>query len=61
GNIATEDLGFMLRNMGLDTGLDLEALLDTAAWVEGYFEEPLPGLVMKAGLFPEVAAKEAAE
>ncbi len=57
GNIATEDLGFMMRNMGVETGLDLEALLDTASWAQGYFEAPLPGLVMKAGLFPEVAAE----
>ncbi len=61
GNIATEDLGFMMRNMGVETGIDLEALLETSEWVEGYFDEALPGLVMKAGLFPEVAAKEAAE
>ena len=47
----------MMRNMGVETGLDLEALLDTASWAQGYFEAPLPGLVMKAGLFPEVAAE----
>jgi hydroxymethylglutaryl-CoA lyase len=55
GNIATEDLAYMLRNMGYDTGIDLNALLDVANWLEGYFPAPLPGQVMKAGLFPEVA------
>ncbi|MEK9678887.1 MAG: hydroxymethylglutaryl-CoA lyase [Rhodospirillaceae bacterium] len=55
GNIATEDLVFMLRNMGYETGIDLEALIDVATWVESFFEAPLPGQVMKAGLFPEVA------
>ncbi len=55
GNIATEDLAFMLRNMGYETGIDLEALIDVANWVESFFEAPLPGQVMKAGLFPEVA------
>jgi hydroxymethylglutaryl-CoA lyase len=55
GNIATEDLAFMLRNMGYETGIDLEALIDVATWVESFFEAPLPGQVMKAGLFPEVA------
>jgi len=62
GNIATEDLGFLLRNMGYDTGIDLEALIGTAEWTQGYFDAPLPGQVMKAGLFPEVAAnRNAAE
>jgi hydroxymethylglutaryl-CoA lyase len=55
GNIATEDLGYLLRNMGYDTGLDLDALIGVANWTQGYFEAPLPGQVMKAGLFPEVA------
>ncbi len=55
GNIATEDLAFMLRNMGYETGIDLEALIDVATWLESFFEAPLPGQVMKAGLFPEVA------
>jgi hydroxymethylglutaryl-CoA lyase len=55
GNVGTEDLCFMLRGMGYDTGIDLDRLIDTAKWVEGIFDEPLPGQVMKAGLFPEVA------
>jgi hydroxymethylglutaryl-CoA lyase len=56
GNIATEDLCYMLRNMGYETGVDLEALIGVAKWAEAFFEAPLPGQVMKAGLFPEVAA-----
>lgn len=55
GNIATEDLCFMLRNMGIETGIDLNALIEVAKWVEGFFDHPLPGQVMKAGLFPEIA------
>jgi len=55
GNIASEDLAWMLRNMGYETGIDLDALLDVATWLESYFPAPLPGQVMKAGLFPEVA------
>jgi len=57
GNIATEDLCFMLRNMGYDTGVDIESLIDVAKWMEPFFESPLPGQVMKAGLFPEVTEK----
>ncbi len=55
GNIASEDLGFLLRNMGYETGVDLNALIGVAEWTQGYFDAPLPGQVMKAGLFPEVA------
>ncbi len=55
GNIGTEDLCFMLRGMGYDTGIDLDRLIETAKWAEGMFDAPLPGQVMKAGLFPEVA------
>ena len=63
GNIATEDLCFLLRNMGYETGVDVEAVIDVAQWAETFFEAPLPGQVMKAGLFPESAKvrQEAAE
>ena len=59
GNTATEDLCFMLRNMGYETGVDLERLITVAYWIEQFFESPLPGQVMKAGLFPEVVATKA--
>jgi hydroxymethylglutaryl-CoA lyase len=55
GNIASDDLAWMLRQMGYETGIDLDALMDVANWLEGYFPAPLPGQIMKAGLFPEVA------
>ena len=45
----------MLRNMGIETGIDVEALIDVANWTETFFDAPLPGQVMKAGLFPESA------
>ena len=63
GNIATEDLCFLLRNMGYETGVDVDAVIDVAQWAETFFEAPLPGQVMKAGLFPESAKvrQEAAE
>ena len=61
GNISTEDLVYVLRNMGYETGINLPQLIDVAAWVEGYFDDPLPGQVMKAGLFPDdVIARQAA-
>ena len=55
GNIATEDLCYMLRNMGFDTGVDAAKLIGVSEWTETYFEAPLPGQIMKAGLFPEAA------
>ena len=55
GNIATEDLCFMLRNMGVETGIDIDAYVDIANWTESFFDAPLPGQIMKAGLFPETA------
>lgn len=55
GNIASEDLSFMLRNMGYETGVDLDKLIATANWVEQKFDREIPGQIMKAGLFPEVA------
>jgi len=62
GNISTEDLCFMLRNMGIETGIDLDELIDVAHWTETFFDRELPGQVMKAGLFPEVAdSRDAAE
>ena len=35
GNLATEDLVYMLHGMGVETGVDLDALVDTGAWLAG--------------------------
>ena len=35
GNVATEDLVYMLHGMGLTTGVDLSAVVDTARWISG--------------------------
>lgn len=52
GNIATEDLVYMLHRMGVETGVDLEALMGVSLWLEEEFGRPLPGHLTKAGLFP---------
>lgn len=49
GNICTEDLVYMMHEMGIETGIDLEALVDVAHDVEGVMGRELPGQVMKAG------------
>ena len=38
GNVATEDVVFMLHGMGIDTGIDLERLLDASALISGYLQ-----------------------
>jgi hydroxymethylglutaryl-CoA lyase len=53
GNIPTEDLVYMLQRMGLETGIDLPALLETSQWLQGALDHPVPGMVVKAGLFPK--------
>jgi len=48
GNVATEDVVFMLHGMGIDTGIDLEALADTGAWISGVLGRPTQSRVGKA-------------
>jgi hydroxymethylglutaryl-CoA lyase len=57
GNIPTEDLCYMLHRMGIDTGVDLPALLEASRWLQGTLEHPVPGMVVKAGLFPKSMEK----
>ena len=49
GNICTEDLVYMLHEMGIETGIDLEKLCAAARHVEEVIGRTLPGQVMKAG------------
>ncbi len=56
GNIATEDLVYMLEGMGIATGVDLDALIEVARWLEGQLGHRLEGMVMKAGPFRTVPA-----
>ena len=51
GNIATEDLVYLLHNMGYQTGIDLDALIDVAAWLAKQLDKELPGQLYKAGNF----------
>jgi hydroxymethylglutaryl-CoA lyase len=49
GNIATEELVHMLEDMGIDTGVDLEALIEAAAYAEKLVGRELPSQVLRAG------------
>jgi (R)-citramalyl-CoA lyase len=51
GNIATEDLVYLLHNMGYETGINLDALIDVAAWLAKQLGKELPGQLYKAGNF----------
>jgi isopropylmalate/homocitrate/citramalate synthase len=51
GNIATEDLVYLLENEGCSTGIDLDALIGVAEWLAGVMGRDLPGLVQRAGNF----------
>ena len=49
GNIATEDLVSMLHEMGIETGIDLDALLDAARAVRDVLGRPLGSHTLVAG------------
>ena len=49
GNVATEDLVYLFHGEGLETGIDLDALIGVAKWLEGVLGRPLPGRVYRAG------------
>jgi len=53
GNIATEDLVYMLGRAGFDTGLDLDALIAAAHWVGEALGRAAPSALSRAGGFPK--------
>src|SRR6266571_1931211 len=54
GNIATEDLIYLLEGEGVETGIDLDALIAISEWLEGILGRRLEGYVYRAGPFPTV-------
>ena len=57
GNVCTEDLAFMCEEMGIDTGIDLEKLIESALLAEEVVGHPLPGCVMKGGTLDRLRQK----
>lgn len=51
GNVASEDAVYMLSRSGIETGLDLEKLLDVSAWLQGVMGKVLPSKLAIAGDF----------
>ena len=55
GNVASEDVVYMLERAGISTGMDLEKLIATSGWLSGVMNKKLPGLVSRAPAFPKAA------
>jgi len=56
GNVATEDLLYMLSRSGFETGIDLGKLIETARWLQEQRGKPVPSMGSKAGGFPKRSA-----
>jgi isopropylmalate/homocitrate/citramalate synthase len=52
GNVATEDLVYLLEGEGVETGVDVDALVGVSRWLEGVLGRPLEGYVYRAGSWP---------
>jgi isopropylmalate/homocitrate/citramalate synthase len=52
GNVATEDLAYLLENEGVETGVDVDELIATSHWLESVLGRQLEGYVYRAGNWP---------
>jgi hydroxymethylglutaryl-CoA lyase/(R)-citramalyl-CoA lyase len=52
GNVATEDLVYLLRGLGVETGINLDAMIETSRWLGAQLGKELPGMLARAGDFP---------
>jgi hydroxymethylglutaryl-CoA lyase len=55
GNVASEDVVYMLERAGVVTGMNLEQLIAASQWLAGIMNKKLPGMVARAPAFPKVA------
>jgi len=56
GNVATEDVVYMLERMGISTGVSLDALIETAHWLAPSLAKPNQSGLAQSGRFPARAA-----
>jgi hydroxymethylglutaryl-CoA lyase len=56
GNVATEDILYMIQRMGLHTGVDIEEIMACTRWLEGPLQAQMPAMLTRAGVFPAVEA-----
>ena len=52
GNVASEDLVYMLNRCGITHTVDLMTCIDGARWLESILKKPVPSMLLKAGPFP---------
>jgi hydroxymethylglutaryl-CoA lyase len=55
GNVPSEDVVYMLERAGIDTGMDLEKLIEASNWLSGIMGRKLPGMVAQSPPFPKAA------
>ncbi len=60
GNVATEDVLYLLTELGIETGVSLDGVIAAAKWLEPQLGHPLAGMVSRAGGFPIGRSVEAA-
>ena len=53
GNVPSEDVVYMLERNGIQTSMSLDEIVETAQWLSRKMEKPLPGMVSRAGKFPQ--------
>ncbi|MBG03527.1 MAG: hydroxymethylglutaryl-CoA lyase [Rhodospirillaceae bacterium] len=61
GNVCTEDIVFLCNEHGIETGIDLDALIEVARLAEDIVGHPLPGSIMHAGSLSQYKVPQAAE
>lgn len=55
GNVPSEDVVYMLERAGIDTGMNLEKLIEASNWLSGVMGRKLPGMVAQSPPFPKAA------
>ena len=55
GNIPTDDLLYLLSRSGIETGVSLPKIIEASRWLEAELGRPVPAMLPKAGMFPQVA------
>jgi len=58
GNVATEDVLYMLDRAGFEAGIALESIIESNHWLAGVMDKELPAMVGKAGGFPQPKDKQ---
>jgi hydroxymethylglutaryl-CoA lyase len=59
GNASSEDVVYMLERANISTGMDLDQLIESSAWLAGIIGRKLPGMVAQAPRFPQQQTKDA--